>query len=100
AMRSTDAIKAYCFAVIRFLLVDGDRRAGGGGAKLVETGGDGAGQGVEAAGGGGGFALGGYRLAGVAADADAGINFDFAENRDAVGLGGFCSFAMAEDVTG
>jgi hypothetical protein len=46
------------------------------------------------------FALGGYWFAGVAADADAGVDFDFAQDWDAVFAGGFRAFAVAENVDG
>ena len=38
------------------------------------------------------------RLAGVAADADLRLDFDFAEERHAENLGHFLAFAVAEDV--
>ncbi len=72
----------------------------GGGADLGEAGSDGAGQSIEALGAGGGFAESGDGFAGVAADADARINFDFAEDGNAVGDGGFRAFAVAENVDG
>ncbi len=62
--------------------------------------GDGAGQGVEALGAGGGFAQAGDGFAGVAADADARVNFDFAEHGYAVSDGGFRAFAVAENING
>jgi hypothetical protein len=46
------------------------------------------------------FALGRYWFAGVAAYADAGVNFDFAQDWDAVFAGGLGAFAVAEDVDG
>jgi hypothetical protein len=46
------------------------------------------------------FALGGYWFAGVAADADAGVDFDFAQDWDAVFAGGLGTSAVAEDVDG
>ncbi len=51
-------------------------------------------------GAGGGFAEAGYGFAGVAADADAGIDFDFAEDGNAVADGGFGAFAVAENIYG
>jgi hypothetical protein len=49
---------------------------------------------------GGVFALGGYGFAGVAAYANAGVDFDFAQDGHAVFPGGFGPFAVAEDVDG
>src|SRR5271163_2846110 len=80
--------------------VDGDGGAGRSGADFGDAGGDGAGQGVEALGGWRGFALACHWFAGVATDADPGVDFDFAEDGDAVSDGGFCAFAVAEDVDG
>ena len=80
--------------------VDGDGRAGGGGADFGYAGGDGAGQGVKALRAGCGFAEGRDRFARVAADADAGIDFNFAEDGDTVSDGGFGAFAVAENVDG
>jgi hypothetical protein len=65
---------------------------------LVQAVGNGSGYVVEALCAYGVFALQGYGLAGVAAYADARVDFDFAEDGDAVGLRGFCAFAVAEDV--
>src|ERR1700730_8631103 len=55
---------------------------------------------VEAFCDGGVFALGGYWFASVAADADARVDFDFAQDWDAVFAGGLGAFAVAEDVDG
>ncbi len=79
-------------------LVDLDGGGGGGGGDFVEAGGDGAGDVEYAFCADSVFAEERDGLAGVAADADARIDFDFAEDRDAVGLRGFCAFAVAEDV--
>src|SRR3981081_992122 len=81
-------------------LVDLDLGAGGGAGQLVQAGDYGAGQVVHGFCAEGAFAQEGYGFAGVAAYADAGIDFDFAEDGDAVGLRGFCAFAVAEDVDG
>src|SRR3984957_13075314 len=59
---------------------------------------DGVRDGVEAACWRGVFALCGYGLAGVAADADTRVDLDFAENGDAVSDCSFCALAVAEDV--
>src|SRR5579859_2059141 len=80
--------------------VDLDGGTLGGGGDLGEAGSDGAGEGVEALRSGSGFAEGSDGFAGVPADADARIDFDFAEDGNAVGDGGFCAFAVAENIDG
>src|SRR5438445_11263032 len=80
--------------------VDLDLGTGGGACQLIEAGGYGSGQVVNAFCAEGAFAEQRYGFAGVAADANAGIDFDFAEDGDAVGLRGFCAFAVTEDVDG
>src|SRR5579859_5378135 len=80
--------------------VDLDGWTLGGGGDLGEAGSDGAGEGVEALRSGSGFAEGSDGFAGVPADADARIDFDFAEDGNAVGDGGFGAFAVAENVDG
>jgi len=57
-----------------------------------------AGHGEDAFAAGGVFAHGSYGLAAVAADADLGVNFDFAQEWDAEELGHAAAFAVAEDV--
>src|SRR6187397_3157385 len=79
-------------------LIDLHRRAKRGGAKLVEARGDRPRNGVKAFCGGRFFAERSDRLAGVAADADAGIDFDFAQDRNTVRTGGPCAFTVTEDV--
>src|SRR5258708_31143185 len=79
-------------------LVDLNGRPGGGGGDFVEASADGAGDVEHAFCADGVFAEERDGLAGVAADADARIDFDFAEDGDAVGLRGFRAFAVAEDV--
>src|SRR5580765_6058907 len=79
-------------------LIDLHRRAKRGGAELVEARGYGARNGVKAFCGCCFFAERGDRLAGVAADADAGIDFDFAEDGNTVSTGGACALTVTEDV--
>src|SRR5580698_3480336 len=77
-----------------------DLRALGGGAEFGEPRCESVRQGVEAARGSGVFALRGNGLAGIATDADARIDFNFTENRNAIGDCRLCAFAVAEDVDG
>ncbi len=77
-----------------------DLRALGGRAEFGEPRCEGVRQGVEAARGSGVFALRCDGLAGIATDADARIDFDFAEDGHAVSDRGFRAFAVAEDVDG
>src|SRR6202521_2956114 len=78
--------------------VDLDGGAGGGGAEFGEARDDCASDIVEAFSAGSVFAERSYGLPGVAADADDGIDFDFAEDGDAGAQGGFCAFAVAENI--
>src|SRR6266446_639485 len=81
-------------------LIDLDGRGGGCGGDCIEARPDGAGEVEHTFCAEGIFAEQRDGFAGVAADADAGIDFDFAEDGNAVGLRGFCAFAVAEDVDG
>lgn len=100
-LTSADAFDLFDGSIhVGNLSIDLDVGAGGGGADFGQASGDGVGEGVEALRAGGGFALACDWFAGVAADADAGVDFDFAEDWDAVGDSGLCAFAVPENIYG
>src|SRR5713101_5391996 len=78
--------------------VDLNGRAADGAGDFGEARSDGAREAVKALCAGSVFAERGHGLAGVAANANARIDFNFAENGYAIGDGGFRAFAVAEDV--
>src|SRR6266566_736820 len=78
--------------------VDLNGRAADGAGNFGQAVGDGARNIVKALRAGAIFAEGRHGFAGVAANADARIDFNFAENGHAIGNRGFRAFAVAEDV--
>src|SRR2546430_1292777 len=81
-------------------LVDLDRRAAGSAGDFGEAMSDGARDSIQALCARASFTKGRDRLAGIAANADARINFNFAKHGHAIGDGGFRAFAVAENVDG